>query len=119
MDSYKGMNSMKNVKGSQGVPRTQQAALTSLSLPFLARTKCLMFQKPIPQPQSRLGDNSRSPAPRLSVSLPRLPHKVTEDGKLLRLCVRAPWLGVGLGQGAAGWVTPAWVEGLRMGECTS
>ena len=107
------MNSMKNVKGSQGVPRTQQPALTSLSLPFLARTKCLMFQKPIPQPQSPLGDNSRSsPAPP-PVSLPRLPHKVTEDGKLLHLCVRGSWLGVGLGRGAAGWVTPAWVEAFE------
>lgn len=92
-----------------------------------------MSQNHILQPHLTLSDNSGSFSSSLypscslwPLSPPYLPPhpllwillEVKEDRKPLCLCVQGSWMTVELGQGAAGSVTAAWVEGLGLpNEC--
>lgn len=114
---------------------SQHIASPVPSLPFLAETQYIMFQNYILQPHLTLRDNPRSSSPSLypllslslalaSLLLPSLSPLLwillerKEDRKPLCLCVHGSWMAVELGQGAAGSVTAAWVEGLGMAsEC--
>ena len=90
--------------------------------------------RPFPSQQELRVSCSKNPLhdfnpPSMTIPAPFLPlsvclsllwilHKVTEDRELLCTCVQGSWLGVELGQGAAGWVTASWEEGFATGKWT-